>query len=513
MVYFDNRVTGRSIALLIIAVCSFVFGTKLLAKDDVNLSLCNRDALYNQAPEAQEIRSPALPEFLSREKAISDINYLTRRLEVQSSYLWLGKLEYKKALDCLKYSLGEKANTLQFARNLNKIIMQIGDTHAKLRVSLDAESDRYLPFIIADTSGGIAAIDGDGKRFLDEKHPFIKSIDGKSISQLLDLARKSVPQGSPQSIRRGSLRELRSIDRIRMSDGEARTPFVNVVLQSADGKRLTELRLKTRKDRLPGGKLALRRSQILEANIGYLRISSMSNSKIENIISSMSDFQNTDGLIIDVRGNRGGKYGILRALYGYFVAEDPLPYVTNIAAYRLSPRFERDYLHRRHTYRMEHPAWTPAEKRAIKNTLASFNPEFLFPMEKFSTWHFMILGKSSDSRQYRYRKPVVVLSNAASFSATDGFLSAFADLPAVVLIGQASSGGSGATRYFTLQNSRIEVLLSTMVSFRPNGKLFDGNGIEVDISVMPAPGDFLCCTDAVMDIARAWIMQASDQSN
>ncbi len=513
MVYFDYRVTVRSIAILLFAFCSFSFSVEVLATDDVNPSTCSPDDLYNSDHAAQAISNSELPAFLSRDRAVSDISYLIQRLEVQSSYLLLGKLDYLKALACLESSLGDKVNTLLFARSLQKIIMRIGDAHAKIRVSLDADKDRYLPFIIADTSEGIAALHVDGKKFLDEKYPFISSIDGEPILQLLNITRKFVPQASPQSIRRGALRELRSIDRIRMAEGIASTPYVSVTLQSADGSQLTERSLETRKSRLPSGKIKLGKSKILQGNIGYLRISSMKNSKIENILSSMSKFQETDGLIIDVRDNRGGKYGILRSLYGYFVPENVSPYVTNIAAYRLSPRFKKDYLHRRHTYRLEHSDWTSQQRMAIENTLASFDPEWQLPQDKFSSWHFMLLGNSDDARQYYYRKPVAVLVNAGSFSATDGFLSAFSDLPAVKLIGQASSGGSGATRFFTLPNSEIEILLSTMVSFRPNGKLFDGNGIQVDIPVRPAPGDFLCCSDATRDRAKEWLMQANEQLN
>lgn len=119
----------------------------------------------------------------------------------------------------------------------------------------------------------------------------------------------------------------------------------------------------------------------------------------------------------------------------------------------------------------------------------------------------MVLGHSMSFQQYFYRQPVVVLCNAASFSATDGFLSVFADLPQVTLIGQPSSGGSGAIQNFDLPQSGIRIALSSMASFRPNGMLYDGNGIDVDIRISPAPNDFLGKTDAVLKRAIARITQ------
>jgi len=136
----------------------------------------------------------------------------------------------------------------------------------------------------------------------------------------------------------------------------------------------------------------------------------------------------------------------------------------------------------------------------------------VLPDGLFSPWHIMLLGHSGSSYQYHYTKPVAVLSNAASFSATDGFLSAFADLPHVALIGQPSSGGSGAPQRFELPNSGIQIALSSMASFRPNGKLYDGNGIDVDINIMPAVSDFLGKTDAALRRATEWIIGSQNES-
>ena len=44
---------------------------------------------------------------------------------------------------------------------------------------------------------------------------------------------------------------------------------------------------------------------------------------------------------------------------------------------------------------------------------------------------------------------------------------------------------------FDLPHSLIEVRCASMASFRPNGWLYDGRGIEVDIEVHPDPTYFI----------------------
>jgi C-terminal processing protease CtpA/Prc len=78
-------------------------------------------------------------------------------------------------------------------------------------------------------------------------------------------------------------------------------------------------------------------------------------------------------------------------------------------------------------------------------------------------------------------RPVVVLMDEGSFSATDIFLGAMSLAPNVTLMGVPSGGGSGRSRGFDLPNSRLRVILSTMASFRPDGHLYDGVGIAPDV--------------------------------
>jgi C-terminal processing protease CtpA/Prc len=224
-------------------------------------------------------------------------------------------------------------------------------------------------------------------------------------------------------------------------------------------------------------------------------------------------FRETRGLVIDVRNNGGGTYGLMRGIYGFFVPDDARPRVTNIAAYRLSANFARDHIEYRPTYRADWVGWNDQERAAIRQAAETFTPEWRLPEGKFSDWHYMLLGRERSGRgdpsrnipagrpgndYFFYDKPVVVLSNAGSFSAADGFLNAFADLPQVTIVGEPSGGGSGATRQFQLPKTRVIVALSSMASFRPNGKLFDGNGIEVDVAVKPNVEDFTADADAVL---------------
>jgi C-terminal processing protease CtpA/Prc len=85
----------------------------------------------------------------------------------------------------------------------------------------------------------------------------------------------------------------------------------------------------------------------------------------------------------------------------------------------------------------------------------------------------------------------VIILDSGCFSATDIFLGALEILPRVTLVGTASSGGSARSQSFRLPKTGIEVRCASMASFRPDGRLYDGRGIEVDIEIPSDPTDFL----------------------
>jgi len=72
-------------------------------------------------------------------------------------------------------------------------------------------------------------------------------------------------------------------------------------------------------------------------------------------------------------------------------------------------------------------------------------------------------------------------------------------------MGLPSGGGSGCYQNYRLHNSHIRIQLSSMASFQPNGKLYDGNGIQPDIAIEPIPTDFIGKTDSVLKAAIKYI--------
>ena len=480
-------------------------GNNVLALVGLNRSLDSSDFSLDPVLATEELQAPGIAVQLSRQQFLGDIEALERRFEDQSSYLTLTHFNYQKAFDQLRAKADEQVDTGDFAQELKRVIAQLGDAHAGVLTEFGGEMQRYLPFVLADTDTGVIAIDDSNNVLLDERRPYIAALDNIALDQWLSTADEYVSQASVQLRRRRGLRELRSITLLRKEMGLPESDEISLTLQTADGHDQKTYYLPLSAERLRSGKVPLESTHLMDDSIGYLRIASMSNSRIKEITQALEGFRNTDGLIIDVRDNSGGRYGLLEAIYGYFLPKGAKPYVSNIAAYRLSTGFEDDHLHYRPTFRQSYDGWSADEREAIRSALTQFKPQWSFPPQQFSDWHFMVLGKQPQNVDFYYSRPVVVLCNAGSFSATDGFLSTFADLPQVTIVGSPSAGGSGATKQFELPNSGLKIALSSMVSYRPDGRLYDGNGIEVDVHMPPVISDYLGATDTALSEAVSLI--------
>lgn len=81
------------------------------------------------------------------------------------------------------------------------------------------------------------------------------------------------------------------------------------------------------------------------------------------------------------------------------------------------------------------------------------------------------------------------------------FAAALGALPNVWLVGEPTGGGSGRARGYVLPKSGVRLQLSSMASFRPDGVLFEGNGVVPDVAVAMQPGDLVGASDTVLQHA------------
>ena len=164
-------------------------------------------------------------------------------------------------------------------------------------------------------------------------------------------------------------------------------------------------------------------NRFLDSNrVGYVRYGSFSSDISDYAIDVIVNrFQNTKGLIIDVRSNGGGS-------------------VANIS--KFISRFTENRL----------LAWKEAEKNgAGKTDFTAFKETYIDP-----------------KGDKKYLKPIIILTNRRCFSATTLFVAAMLNLPNVKTLGDWTGGGGGAPTSTQLPNGWV-VRYSGTVTLTPNG--------------------------------------------
>jgi hypothetical protein len=451
---------------------------------------------------------------LSKREAEEDLDELEWLLENRYSYLKLKGVDYKAALDSVRGSLSDGISRSDFGYQLTKFIALFGDGHSRVAsstVRLVSLCSDFLPFLVEESDERLVAFKPDRSGFVDPDFPFLRAMDGLPVSKWLEGASQWVARGSPQYLRYHTMRNLRYVECIRKELNLGKSGSIEVQLESADGSSTKRMELALKKEGpvygfWPRSENQIKslddvrvESRILEENVGYLRIVVMPDGPefLDGLLDAMTKFRDTKGLIIDARSCGGGSRATLRVLFPFFMAENYLPRVVNVAAYRRE-EFEGRYL-----YPASWPNWSDAERAVISSFADTFRPEWMPPEGQFSPWHYFLISPTDDKRYYHYDRPVVILMDRWNFSACDIFLGAFKGWKNVTLMGLPSGGGSGCRQDYRLHNSQIRIQLSSMASFQPNGKLYDGNGIQPDIIVEPIPTDFIGETDSVLDAARA----------
>ena len=171
-------------------------------------------------------------------------------------------------------------------------------------------------------------------------------------------------------------------------------------------------------------------------NIGYFYITDFAESRDGDVIGVLEALGDIDGLIIDIRSSEGGSGDLAHEIASVFIDQRRFGISSQT---RNGPGHE------------------------------DFSPLVDWYMEPHSDYHFL--------------KPIVLLTNRASLSASDDFALMLAELPHVTLMGDNTSGAMSSTSFIRFLPNGWQFLISHRRTFNSAGLNLEGIGIEPDIYV------------------------------
>lgn len=194
---------------------------------------------------------------------------------------------------------------------------------------------------------------------------------------------------------------------------------------------------------------------ILSNNFGYMYYGDFTGAIGEgNLDIVLAYLASSDGLIIDVRDNGGG-------------------YLLNVE--KLVRRFITEKIH----------------AGAISHKTGPGHNDFADPYDYY-------ISPVEDTR-IKYLKPIVVLTNRSSFSATNNFVSIMKTLPNVRIVGDTTGGGSGLPFTYDLPIGWLVRMSATEIT--------DANGNVTEWGVDPSPGCKVDMTETEIAIGRDAILE------
>jgi C-terminal processing protease CtpA/Prc len=222
----------------------------------------------------------------------------------------------------------------------------------------------------------------------------------------------------------------------------------------------------------------------LAHRVGYLKVTRFDDGTAPQIDSAMATLSTSEGLIIDVRGNEGGNLSFLRLTS--FLTPGP-----ELALVLLS----RPFLER---YGRTPDHLEPAALAALPRAGVAYTTAAVIAAFKDNGGGAAFFTEDLGSRTYR--GPVIVLTDARTASAAEGFVWSLKSRPNVTVVGRPTAGAVVGSETILLPGG-WKLTLPTHAGWGPDGRIFRDQKLVPDVAVPLTRRDL--CANFDSDLARA----------
>ena len=281
----------------------------------------------------------------------------------------------------------------------------------------------------------------------------IKTINGEPALALYQRLKTEVRDSStPWARARGALRKIVA--------GDPDTT-ISMTFARIDGTEISAT-MKRRKFRTPQQFT----QRVLPSGFGYIRFSIFVGSMQSDILQAIAKMKDSPGMIVDLRNNGGGSLGMANALATKFLSE------------------------------------TQKGARLLTRTDKPVTIAFI-PTMKMQT-------ELKGNRQSAYTRPLVILTNEGSASASEIFASTLQDLGRATVIGQRSCGCLlGYLGYADLAGGG-QLAYSELGFVSPKGQRIERQGVKPDVEITPARDDILFNRDRALEAAERFLQEKNN---
>lgn len=244
-------------------------------------------------------------------------------------------------------------------------------------------------------------------------------------------------------------------------------------------------------------------------NIGYVGIETWmkTDDPMEQMDQVMTALKDTDGLVVDVRGNGGGvgTWGVLFA--NYFVKPGEKSANDSWMERKLSKAFFRAAFQQIDEAQLEELFTSPETMHyvltkafGLEITQEEVEAKY-FQGGRFQPFYLTLPLNEATGAAPVYEKPVSVLTDGGCYSTTDIFLTILDEFHRVEIVGTPNGAGSGSPIPFKLPHSGLNVYVPHARAYPPMGSMIEGRPRPPTVPAAPSLEDLRTGRDTILNAA------------